>query len=62
VAGAAWSNSEDLCFTTAIGSPIDPANLRRTFGRLVAEAGIEKHIRPYDLRHRDGDCQGPVAV
>lgn len=48
--GTAWSNPDDLVFTTATGTPIDPANLRRTVRRVAKAAGIDKGVNPYDFR------------
>lgn len=49
-AGTSWSNPHDLVFTTARGTPIDPANLRRTVRRVAKAAGIDKGVNPYDFR------------
>lgn len=38
-------------FATEIGTPIDPANLRRTVRRVAEKAGISKQVSPYDFRH-----------
>jgi len=46
---AAW-HDEDLVSTTPIGTPIDPANLAKAYGRLCAEAGIG-HRRFHAVRH-----------
>jgi hypothetical protein len=40
----------DLVFATPLGTPIDPANLRRAWRGIVKRAGIG-HIRFHDLRH-----------
>lgn len=47
--GPAWRDL-DLVFTTAVGTPCDPANLRRTFRRLLKEEGLPQ-LRFHDLRH-----------
>lgn len=44
---AQWSG---LLFTTEAGTPLDPANVRREFRKVVAAAGLGD-LRPYDLRH-----------
>jgi len=49
-AGDAWSNPHDLVFTTTTGTPIDPANLRRTVRKVAKAAGIDKGVNPYDFR------------
>lgn len=41
----------ELVFTTEIGTPIDPANLRRTFRGLAKRAGIPGTWTVYELRH-----------
>lgn len=47
-AGAA--NELDLVFTTTMGTPIEPSNLRREFNALIEKARVRK-IRFHDLRH-----------
>jgi len=49
-AGPRWANVADLVFTTSIGTPIDPANLRRAVREITAKAGIERKVVPYDFR------------
>ena len=46
----AWANPDDLVFTTTVGTPIDPANLRRTVRQVAKAAGIDKSVNPYDFR------------
>ncbi len=48
-AAPTWEN-DDLVFTTTIGTPLDPSNVRRGFARLTKEAGIG-HWHPHELRH-----------
>lgn len=48
-AGAAWID-RGLVFSTALGAPIDPSNIRRTFARSAERAGIGPGC-PYELRH-----------
>jgi integrase len=48
--GPLWSNPDELVFTTTVGSPIDPNNLRRTFARLTDRAGLGRW-HPHELRH-----------
>ncbi|WP_460580980.1 tyrosine-type recombinase/integrase [Humibacter ginsengisoli] len=43
-------NEHGLVFTTAIGTPIEPSNLRREFNALIEKAGVRR-IRFHDLRH-----------
>ena len=49
LAGPAWHDT-GLVFTTAVGTLIDPKNLRRTFNRITADAGLG-HWTPTELRH-----------
>ena len=48
-AGPAWRD-ENYVFTTPIGTPVDPSNLRKAFDALTKSAGIEG-VTPYVLRH-----------
>ncbi|MFI7292161.1 tyrosine-type recombinase/integrase [Streptomyces anulatus] len=49
VAGTGWSDN-GLVFTTLTGSPLEPANLTRSFSRLLKSARLRR-IRFHDLRH-----------
>ncbi len=49
VAGNRWQE-HDLIFTTSIGTPCDPSNLRKDFLKVLDAAGLPK-MRLYDLRH-----------
>lgn len=49
--GSGWTDS-GLVFTTAIGTPVNPANLsRRVFKPLLSKAGLPTTVRIHDLRH-----------
>jgi integrase len=48
-AGPAWQD-HDLVFTTAVGTPCDASNIRRTFWRLLEQASLPR-LRFHDLRH-----------
>lgn len=48
-AGPAWVD-QGLVFTTEVGSPVDPSNLRRTLLRLTEGAGLGRWS-PNELRH-----------
>ena len=49
-AGTAWKD-EGFVFTTSIGTPLSPANVRnRSFYRILKKAGLPR-IRFHDLRH-----------
>lgn len=43
-------NDLDLMFPSTVGSPIHPANLRRSFRKLLRLSGLP-HVRFHDLRH-----------
>jgi integrase len=47
--GETWTDN-GLIFTTALGTPLHPRNLTRSFKRLTAAAGL-REIRIHDLRH-----------
>jgi len=47
--GRGWA-SEALVFTTPIGTPVDPDNLRHALDRIGRLAGIG-HVHPHQLRH-----------
>jgi integrase len=49
-AGSRWQSGDDLVFTTVTGGPVDGVELTRTFGRLLAGAGLPP-MRWHDLRH-----------
>jgi integrase len=50
-AGAGWAGL-DLVFTTSRGTPLDAANVRRAFRRVVAAAGLDAdQWTPRELRH-----------
>jgi len=48
-AGPVWQD-HGLVFTTSVGTPIDPKNLRREFNRITTDAGLG-HWTPTELRH-----------
>jgi integrase len=48
-AGEKWQE-HGLIFTTSLGTPIHPRNLRRDFKKLLKDAGLPT-IRFHDLRH-----------
>lgn len=49
-AGVGWQEN-DLVFCTQIGTPLDAANVRRSFRAIVKAAGIEGSWTPRELRH-----------
>ncbi len=44
-----WQDN-DLIISTKAGTPINPANVRRSFNNLLQQTGL-RHIRVHDLRH-----------
>ncbi len=48
-AGPLW-NDHGLVFSTEVGTPIDPSNLRRTLNRITDSAGLGQWA-PNELRH-----------
>lgn len=49
LAGPAYGDL-DLVFATGIGTPIEPGNLRRSWQRITASAGLSR-LRIHDMRH-----------
>ena len=49
--GSAWSNPDNLVFTSPSGRPADPKAVRNEFDRLITSAGIEGRWTPNLLRH-----------
>jgi integrase len=45
-----WRNELGLMFVSETGTPLDPANLRRTVRGVAQSAGLD-HVTPYQLRH-----------
>jgi integrase len=50
-----------LVFTSAVGTPIDPSNLRREFDKLTRKAGIG-HWHPHELRHSAASLLSAAGV
>jgi len=50
VAGALWQD-HGLVFASAIGTPLDAANVRREFRKVTEAAGLGPDWAPRDLRH-----------
>ncbi len=48
-AGVSWVD-QGYVFASEIGTPLDPANLRRTYRRIAKRAGLPPGV-PYELRH-----------
>ena len=49
-AGALWQD-HGLVFASAIGTPLDAANVRREFRKITHAAGLGTRWAPRDLRH-----------
>jgi len=49
-AGGKWANPDNLVFTTDVGTPLDPSNVRHALQRIANDAGIG-HVHPHLLRH-----------
>jgi integrase len=49
-AGKAWQDN-DMVFCTSIGTPLDAANVRRSFRRITKAAGLGTNWTPRELRH-----------
>jgi integrase len=49
-AGALWED-HGLVFASAVGTPLDAANVRREFRRITEAAGLGARWAPRDLRH-----------
>lgn len=60
-AGGAWRNSAGLVFTTEVGSPLDPSNVRRSMKRLAAKANVG-HVHPHLLRHAAASLLSAAGV
>lgn len=60
-AGGHWENTLDLVFTTEVGTPLDPSNVRRSYARLARSAGLE-HLHPHMLRHAAASLLSAAGV
>jgi integrase len=64
-AGTAWQDRDGLVFTNAVGRPLDPSAVSRTFGKARERARVPR-VRFHDLRHSAATtllAQGvPLAV
>lgn len=55
-------NPYGLVFATAAGEPIDPDWATKEWPRVLAAAGIDKHVRLHDLRHTAVDLLYEAGV
>lgn len=61
-AGPRWSAEwPDLVFAAELGTPLDPANLRRALARVAQQVGLDG-LRPYDLRHSAASLLAAAGV
>jgi len=60
-AGRAWQNTYDLVFTTEVGTPLDPSNVRRSYNHIAEEADIV-HLHPHMLRHAAASLLSAAGV
>ena len=51
----------DLVFTSEIGTPLDPSNVRRALARIATTAGLE-HLHPHLLRHATASLLSAAGV
>jgi len=51
-----------LVFTSHVGTPLDRADVRRTFSTLLRRAGIEGKWTPYEMRHAAVSLLSDAAV
>ena len=49
-AGPVWQD-QGLVFASAVGTPLDPHNVRRSFRAITRAAGLEQQWTPRELRH-----------
>ena len=60
-AGRRWHNPNDLVFTTDIGTPLDPSNVRRRLHHVADRAGLD-HLHPHLLRHAAASLLSAAGV
>jgi integrase len=46
-----WTDMPPWLFVTTAGTPVDPANVRRSMQRILKEAHLPLHFTPHCLRH-----------
>jgi len=60
IAGPLWAGS-DLVFANEVGTPVDPSNFRRVFGRISEKAGLG-HWHPHELRHSNASLLSAAGL
>ncbi len=60
-AGRAWANPHRLVFTTDVGTPLDPSNVRHGLQRIADTAGVG-HVHPHLLRHAAASLLSEAGV
>lgn len=60
-AGETWHNEFGLVFTTEVGSPLDPSNVRRSMKTIATRANIG-HLHPHLLRHAAASLLSAAGV
>ena len=61
MSGDQWANDLDLVFTTEVGTPLDPSNVRRSVSNVAKSAGLG-HIHPHLLRHAAASLLSAAGV
>ena len=59
--GDHWANDLNLVFTTDVGTPLDPSNVRRSLKHVAARAELG-HIHPHLLRHAAASLLSAAGV
>lgn len=62
IAGADWSNPDNLVWTNSVGSPTDPSRIRHAFTRTVTDAGIGTGWSPNSLRHTTASLLSDAGI
>lgn len=60
-AGGRWHDL-DLVFTSTIGTPVDPANLRKIHRQAVKDAGLPEGLHFHDLRHSASSIMSALGI
>lgn len=60
-ANGTWTNPDNLVFTTEVGTPLDPSNVRHGLRRIADTAGIG-HVHPHLLRHAAASLLSEAGV